>query len=369
MSITTLWQGKAAHILHGILPLFILLAIALAFGIAVSGCATAGTSETSSANGGADSATAGSIGDSKLNWTLATTQGIPFHPESLAYGNGKFITGGRAGNGIYEMAYSTDGITWTMITDAATRNQENTLITFCGGRFFASGWPGNIITSTDGINWTTVHSNTEINGITYGNGKWVFVTDGGQIKYSSDSVTWTETRNRPSGLKFTGIAYGNGKFIAVAMGGRIVHSTDGMTWTEVTNSPLARPQHAGSFLYFIEGKFFATGNRDLKYSMAYSTDGITWTTVEQDIFAGENVLNIAYGGGKFVANGWGNTMAYSTDGITWPALDTSAFDFDRINGIAYGNGRFVAVGRYGEIDWERIKETIVGVIVYSNKQE
>jgi len=84
------------------------------------------------------------------------------------------------------------------------------------------------------------------------------------------------------------------------------------------------------------GKFVAVG-----YGVgATSTDGITWTSVSVG-----RCWSIAYGNNKFVAVGNDGNMRTSTDGTTWTAVSNSTFDSrDTITAIAYGNGKFVASG-------------------------
>lgn len=85
------------------------------------------------------------------------------------------------------------------------------------------------------------------------------------------------------------------------------------------------------------GRFVAVGE-DPGYSTAYSTDsGQTWSAGGFLTFA---AINVAYGGGYFVAVGYGNQIGFSTDGNTWAnASVTNLFWQD----VAYGNGLFVAV--------------------------
>jgi hypothetical protein len=53
-----------------------------------------------------------------------------------------------------------------------------------------------------------------IQSVAYGNGKYVYATNLGQIFYSSDCVTWT-VAGIPSIINFDAVAYGSGKFIAM----------------------------------------------------------------------------------------------------------------------------------------------------------
>jgi len=73
--------------------------------------------------------------------------------------------------------------------------------------------------------WTARASGTWawLSGVTYGNGTFVAVGEGGVILTSPDGVTWTK---RASGTENTlhGVTYGNGTFVAVGEGGVILTS-------------------------------------------------------------------------------------------------------------------------------------------------
>ena len=53
----------------------------------------------------------------------------------------------------------------------------------------------------------------------------------GVILTSPDGVTWT-TRESISDTSLYGVTYGNSTFVAVGSGGTILTSPDGVTWTE-----------------------------------------------------------------------------------------------------------------------------------------
>jgi hypothetical protein len=317
--------------------LFGMWVLLLVFGLPVIGCASTPSGDASAQSGG-------NVDKPAITWTLVAQNKTPGYFESVAYGNGRFIAVGRdsTGGGGPCMAYSTDGITWTDITnkmpkDTAFQTFEH--ITFCGSKFFISGWPGTIASSTDGESWTVVVSNLrEDISIAYGNGKYVFATFDSRIFYSTDGVTWTLAANRPSGFRYKQIVYGNGKFVALDYGNRMSYSADGVTWTVV-------PGTYGGILggiVFGDSKFVAF---DLGI-IFYSTDGLTWTAVSLSEFSDWYCHNAAYGAGKFVAeaNNQGR-MTYSADGITWTQVKFDIFAGSKVDGIAYGNGRFVLVGR------------------------
>ena len=57
------------------------------------------------------------------------------HVYCITYGNGKFVAGGGDNKG----SYSTDGITWTAISDIKLGNKIAVTITYGNGKFVAGG--------------------------------------------------------------------------------------------------------------------------------------------------------------------------------------------------------------------------------------
>src|SRR5690606_21150331 len=105
-----------------------------------------------------------------------------------------------------------------------------------------SDWVGPLSLTTlsdlicTGDNWTAhpAAENNEWRSVTYGNGKFVAISQSGtnRVMTSVDGETWTahpaaETNSWGS------VTYGNGKFVAVSGSGtnQVMTSTDGETWT------------------------------------------------------------------------------------------------------------------------------------------
>ena len=108
--------------------------------------------------------------------------------------------------------------------------QGNTLnaVTYGNSTFAAVGAAGTILTSVNGITWTSRTSGTTntLYGVTYGNGKFVVVgggDSGGTILTSADGIAWT---SRTSGTTSTlsGVTYGNSTFVTVGESGTILQS-------------------------------------------------------------------------------------------------------------------------------------------------
>ena len=104
--------------------------------------------------------------------------------------------------------------------------------------FNAVGYSGTILSSPDGITWTSSTWDSEnygtsknLSGITYGNTTYVAVGQSGRILTSPDGITWTEQISGTSN-NLENVIFANGSFLAVGYSGTILTSPDGITWTE-----------------------------------------------------------------------------------------------------------------------------------------
>jgi len=271
---------------------------------------------------------------------------------AVAYGNNRFVAVGYNG----KMATSTDGTTWTAVTDNTFGTSTIWDIAFGNGKFVAGGG-SNLATSTDGATWTastdSTFSSSNITVIAYGDGKFIGGGQTGKIVTSVDGVAWTTVSNSPFSTSYIcAIANGNGRFVAVATAnnshGLVSTSTDGVTWTAASDSPFGAS--AGSQINGItygSGKFVAMCYNPVR--MSTSADGITWTAATDGTIGTTYNNSIVYGGNRFVAGGSSGKMAYSSDGVTWTAVANSPFATGEVRGIAYGSNRFVAVNSNGAI--------------------
>ncbi len=128
----------------------------------------------------------------------------------VTYGNGTFVAVGDTGT----ILTSSDGVTWTTRTSGTTNYLDG--VTYGNGTFVAVGDTGTILTSSDGVTWTARTSGTSnyLAGVTYGNGTFV-VVGAISILTSPDGVTWTARTSGEIFYYFAGVTYGNGTFVAV----------------------------------------------------------------------------------------------------------------------------------------------------------
>ena len=352
----------------------------------VSGTNNGGGGGGSGGGGGGGGGGGSSFGGSYVNangWTIAAIDGI-FGKDNkintITYGNGKFVAGSDDG----KIAYSTNGITWSIadtgtifeyISSSETRYASVNSIAWGKDKFVAVGSIGKIATSSDGITWTAIPATnvfTELDGsfnfklsigsVVYGKDKFVAGYTNGYIATSSDGITWTAINpkslfNSPGSfdlrLSINEIAYdGSGKFVAVGNSREtIAYSSNGINWTV---PEMAEDMYIYDTITYGGGKFVAVaGNGEI----ATSPDGVTWTATASTF---EKRLNctahgIAYGNGKFVVVGgkfFGNNMATSPDGVTWTndlieglgETIGATFPYESLNAVTYGDGKFVAVG-------------------------
>ena len=232
----------------------------------------------------------------------------------ITYGGNRFVAVGDSG----KMAYSPDGVTWTAVSNSTIWNYTTATnytwtihisgVAYGGNRFVAVGMYGKMAYSTDGVRWTAVSNSrfgeSDIAAIAYGNNRFVAVGADGKMTYSADGASWTAVANSRFGSStIIGIAYNGDRFVAVGEDSKIAYSTDGVSWTAVSNS-----RFGDSTIWDItygNNRWVAVG----RGTMAYSADGITWTAVANSP-SDDDIYGIAYGGNKFVIVGW-NGIAYA----------------------------------------------------------
>jgi hypothetical protein len=278
----------------------------------------------------------------------------------IAYGNNKFVAGGDKG----KIEYSTDGITWTAVSNSkfgTTSSDYINGIAYGGNKWVAVGGSDVYVAySADGETWTEVTNSTfdsTINGIAYGNNRFIAVGLGGKMAYSADGETWTAVADSKFGTSaINGIAYGNNRWIAVGDGNKMAYSTDnGETWTAVAASKFETNEQINCIAY-ANGRWVAggrKGNKDPYYlsdgRIVYSTDdGVTWT-VGTD--RGNEYTGIAFGNNRWVAVSTSPVSYNSTNnGAAWNQRDLPfGSSINGARGIAYGNNKFVAVGTNGRM--------------------
>lgn len=260
----------------------------------------------------------------------------------VSYSNNMFLAFGRQGN----VLLSTDGVNWT-VENSVTPISLNDVY-FGNDRFIGVGdydYESRILSSQDGINWKYVDLPLpygHLQSVIYGNGTFIAVGQYGTILSSEDGEHWFA---RSARTNLRNAAYGNGLFIGVSGDDRtIISSQNGISWTSRTE--LIYEDYL-SDVTFGDGKFVAVGVIDDHNAglILTSSDGIEWEETLRGTVS--RLKAVGHGKGIFVAVGENGLILTSRDGVRWTARYSNTTS--NLLGVAYGNDIFVAVGEGGAI--------------------
>ena len=294
--------------------------------------------------------------DGGLTWSVGS---VATGAKAIAFGNGRFVI--VEGNFSNSVAWSTDGVTWTVTTlPANTDSTESNWydIAFGNNRFVAIADNATMVAySFNGATWyaSTMPSNQDWRKLVYGSGVFLALADGEVAASSHDGKNWTSrsttiasisvtdtakddstawaTGTLSSSANWSAVGFGNNRFVAVSGPTlNVAYSNNGgTTWTAgiiPTGSDDARCIAYGGGVWVIP--YFSSND------VATSSDGITFAFQSNVLSATRDWSSITYGAGNFVMVSSGTTTAqYSTNGTVWSAgVLPSA---DEWTSVAYGN--------------------------------
>lgn len=203
------------------------------------------------------------------------------------------------------------------------------------GIYLIGGQSGQILTSTDGLSWTTRTSpfpgGEQIrNFVESPSGTLVAYTNGGNVGYSTNGgVNWTLITVPGGGFAMTGGVWGGGQFVLVGDGGRSIYSTNGISWSSGNTAPNSR--RMGDVAYN-NGSWVAPINFDINPPAVYqSNDGINWT--QRSISESGNTGSlgqVCVYNNQFVIQ-WSSQIYTSSDGINWYGKSGLTAGFRNIN--------------------------------------
>lgn len=200
---------------------------------------------------------------------------------------------------------------------------------FEGGQWIVSGGRGRILTSPDGIAWTSVNSNFSFTlfDIAYNqNNLYAIAGDLGiatTVLTSPDATTWTQKPPQPNNAEgLYGITYDNTIWIAVGDKGKILTTSDpdSRSWTEQpsgTDTDLRDIVYNGTDLYIVVGR---------EGAILTSPDAVAWTPTSSGTTF--DLFGVAYdGSGQYIAVGDEGTILTSSDGFSWSTKESPTFRF------------------------------------------
>ncbi len=260
--------------------------------------------------------------------------------EAVVYGNGSFIAVGRNGT----IVSSADGVLWTSLNSGTTKWIK--AITYSNQMFKAVGWEGVYLTSDDGQQWNVqilATSNDYHNDIIYAGGLYVVVgyfndiAPRGNAINSVDGINWDVDTMGFAAYHY-GIAYGANTYVVAGSAGKILSSPDCDIWTEETSG--SGPNLIS--VYFANNLFVVVGADGFILS---SANGQNWSIV--GTVTSETLFEVQFCHDTWVAVGANGTLLTSKAGDNWAARNSSTNS--NLKGIAFGNNTVVAVGENGLI--------------------
>lgn len=298
--------------------------------------------------------------DGGVSWTLLDAGVVPSpnnHVSSIAYGNGRFVavmdSGPSALFAVSSLLTSTDGINWTTNALSAEYGTVHRVV-FAGGQFelltaeLTLPFPGVLVdryllTSTNGTNWARLDYDGDfrLEDLLYEGGVYVGVGRGtndstkGVIATSSDLNSWQVRRSDVASV-LDRVASGDGKFVAT---GSFVTATssDGTTWSDYTESiDFVRVE-----LAYGNGIFISLGYRNGLNDSIFnnSVDGTTWSTRQP--LVGSTAL--VYAGDHFVFGGTRGSLRSTTNGYGSTGWSRDVAPFWHVAQVKHGNGRYLAL--------------------------
>jgi hypothetical protein len=203
---------------------------------------------------------------------------------------------------------------------------------------------GDAVESPLQLNWSSLD---ELNdhfsrSVAYGSGTYVMPAVGGNVKTSKDGLSWKTTYTGYP-VDFSLIIWGKNQFVGFRQEAQFVSvwtSKDGLAW-EKSDQPIhiSFPRSAA----WNGKRYVVVGGTSYDGQIFSSEDAVKWTERKTGIET--NFTGVAWGNQMFVAQGYeGGITAVSKDGITWKKVKTNQPNFEQIWNMTYGGGAFVAVG-------------------------
>lgn len=273
-----------------------------------------------------------------LNGAIFTSAIVPAEANSLyaiASSETQAVTVGALGT----ILTSSDGISWTTRSSNITTHLYG--VASGGSQFIAVGDLGTILTSSDLVTWTkqTSGTSTRLRGITWTGSEYIAVGDSGAILTSPNSTSWTPQISGTINDLY-GVTSNSSEIITVGAGGIILTSPNGAAWTQ-------RTSQGGNILHGVvwSGTQFLVVGDVGPNNMQTSFDGITWVTARASL--GNAINSAVWSGTRFMTVGTAGTIQTSVDGIAWTGtFFLSSWD---LTGVTWFKNRFIVVGLNGTI--------------------
>ena len=252
--------------------------------------------------------------DDGASWQLQSTQALAMQ-KVVSDGSGKYAFT------IIDGLFTMDALDTTAITVPSLPKSNRLTDLIYANSTFVGIQSGQIIYSSDGINWSAVTTAVVPSGLrklTYSTTKgFSALANVGRLYTSTDAAIWVQQDNTDLPPMAWDVFTVNGDTESLIFTpGAVYRSTDQLAWTQPSGA-----QPTGTIESYLNhnGTLYVLHDWRLYRS---ADNGVTWT-LSADVQVG-NLISIIHDGTRFIASGDAG-LAYSDDGITW----TQSFAYDR----------------------------------------
>lgn len=273
--------------------------------------------------------------DDGKEWTLKTLTISPGPTPTIASSGQSVVAIGKAGGVV-----TVDGIVWQPIPFFSGFSRSRRVF-WEGGRYVALTNGGIIAFSTDGITWAGQRIRFLSSGIDIAwNGSVYSLTGSPGVKMTApDTVSWI-VHSFSGALRagFSDIESGDDEIIAMGGSAPIMISPNGKLWIGSIPPTL----YAMNSVTWSSERYILVGARDSIYS---SIDRISW---QASPLSSNLILNAVHGnGGRYVAAGF-RVIVFSEDGVNWETVYTDS-SVTWLQAITKSGSLWLAVGLSGGI--------------------
>jgi hypothetical protein len=234
-----------------------------------------------------------------VSWTPVATTALFAYGLCAVKGPMLWVAGG-GGIGVSTLAYSLDATTWLPATNVFVNGWANSVV-YANNLYVAGGRNNSALVqvaySSNGISWTaspTTDFYQGCNAVFYTGTRWLGGGNGNTgsgystILYSANAITWNYAAIDPfadgaclgfatNGTRIVAVGFDNSTTLCIAYS-----DDDGNTWAASLTNPFFG--FSGRSVLWDGARFVATGRNKLgTTTLASSPDGLTWTAL-QNVF-------------------------------------------------------------------------------------
>jgi hypothetical protein len=289
--------------------------------------------------------------------TLVDVAPLPYLPpdwQGVVWSGSQFVAVSRGAAGV-----STDGLHWNVVDGVLGQDWVQGVA--WSGQLYA-GVGATIVTSPDGVNWTSrvAYLPTALRAVTWSGQRFVAVGDLGEVMTSDDGSSWT-VQDAGTSANLVGVTASAGQVVAVGESSSILTSSDGIRWTSRTPLPASPVVHlvgvvgAGSGFVALGGTNPFAHELDDQLAVVTSSDGAAWelrTFPDAGNFA---AAGVAWTGTRLLAVDRLGVILSSEGATSWsqvlapPWQVARTGDFPYFNAAAAAGETLVSVGDRGVI--------------------